>query len=94
VDQFVPGYEASIWEGIGAPRNTPREIIDNLNKEINAGLADSTMRVRLADLGVNALPSHEAGDVAARARQAVDEAGGDRIGNDYGPRYEYEPGHL
>ena len=47
----MPGYEASTWYGIGAPRNTPAEIIDKLNKEINAGLADPKIKARLADLG-------------------------------------------
>ena len=51
VGEFVPGYEASAWYGIGAPKNTPAEIIDKLNKEINAGLADPKMKARLADLG-------------------------------------------
>ena len=51
VGDFVPGYEASAWYGIGAPKNTPAEIIDKLNKEINAGLADPKMKARLADLG-------------------------------------------
>jgi tripartite-type tricarboxylate transporter receptor subunit TctC len=51
VADFVPGYEASGWQGIGAPRNTPAEIIDNLNKEVNAALADPTFKARLADLG-------------------------------------------
>src|ERR1700732_2995873 len=50
VAEFVPGYEASFWSGIGAPRNTPAEIIDKLNREINAALADPKMKVRLADL--------------------------------------------
>ena len=49
--EFVPGYEASFWYGVGAPKNTPAEIIDKLNKEINAGLADPKMKARLADLG-------------------------------------------
>jgi tripartite-type tricarboxylate transporter receptor subunit TctC len=49
--EFVPGYEASGWFGVGAPRNTPAEIIDKLNKEINAGLADPKMQARLADFG-------------------------------------------
>jgi tripartite-type tricarboxylate transporter receptor subunit TctC len=52
VGEFVPGYEASLWNGLGAPRSTPVEIIDILNKEINAGLADPKIRARLADLGV------------------------------------------
>ena len=51
VGDFVPGYEASGWFGIGAPKNTPAEIIDKLNKEINAGLADPKIKARLADLG-------------------------------------------
>ena len=51
VGDFVPGYEASAWYGVGAPKNTPAEIVDKLNKEINAGLADPKMKARLADLG-------------------------------------------
>ena len=51
VGEFVPGYEASAWFGIGAPKNTPAEIVDKLNKEINAGLADPKIKARLADLG-------------------------------------------
>jgi tripartite-type tricarboxylate transporter receptor subunit TctC len=51
VAEFVPGYEASGWFGVGAPRDTPVEIIDKLNKEINAGVADPKMKARLADLG-------------------------------------------
>jgi tripartite-type tricarboxylate transporter receptor subunit TctC len=48
--EFVPGYEASGWYGLGAPKNTPTQIIDRLNKEVNAVLADSKMKARLADL--------------------------------------------
>jgi tripartite-type tricarboxylate transporter receptor subunit TctC len=55
VAEFVPGYEGGGWAGVGAPRNTPVEIIDKLNKEINAGLADPKMKVRLAELGGTAL---------------------------------------
>jgi tripartite-type tricarboxylate transporter receptor subunit TctC len=51
VGEFVPGYEASSWYGLGAPKNTPAEIVAKLNKEINAGLADPKLRARLADLG-------------------------------------------
>jgi tripartite-type tricarboxylate transporter receptor subunit TctC len=51
VGEFVPGYEAPTWYGLGAPKNTPAEIVDKLNNEINAGLADPKLRVRLADLG-------------------------------------------
>jgi tripartite-type tricarboxylate transporter receptor subunit TctC len=51
VGDFVPGYEASAWYGLGAPRNTPPEIVERLNQEINAGLADPRMKQRFADLG-------------------------------------------
>jgi tripartite-type tricarboxylate transporter receptor subunit TctC len=51
VGEFVPGYEASGWYGIGAPRNTPVEVIEKLNNEINSGLADPKIKARLADLG-------------------------------------------
>jgi tripartite-type tricarboxylate transporter receptor subunit TctC len=51
VAEFVPGYEASNWYGLGAPKNTAAEIVAKLNKEINAGLADPKLRARLADLG-------------------------------------------
>jgi tripartite-type tricarboxylate transporter receptor subunit TctC len=51
VGDFVPGYEGTGWQGLGAPRNTPAEIIDKLNKEINAGLADPRMKARIADFG-------------------------------------------
>ena len=46
----MPGYEASQWYGVGVPKNTPAEIVDKLNKEINAALADPKMKARLADL--------------------------------------------
>ena len=48
---FLPGYEASGWQGLTAPKNTPPEIIDKLNKEVNAALADPKIKVRLMDLG-------------------------------------------
>jgi tripartite-type tricarboxylate transporter receptor subunit TctC len=60
VGEFVPGYETSVWFGIGAPRNTPAEIIDKLNKEINAGLADPKVKARFADLGNTVLPGSAA----------------------------------
>jgi tripartite-type tricarboxylate transporter receptor subunit TctC len=53
LSEFFPGYEANGWYGIGAPNATPTEIIEKLNKEINAALADPTMTRRLADLGCN-----------------------------------------
>jgi tripartite-type tricarboxylate transporter receptor subunit TctC len=51
VGDFVPGYETSAWQGIGAPKNTPAEIINKLNEEINAGLADPKIKTRVADMG-------------------------------------------
>jgi tripartite-type tricarboxylate transporter receptor subunit TctC len=51
VSEFVPGYEASYWTGLVAPRGTPAEIVERLNKEINAGLADAKIKARIADLG-------------------------------------------
>jgi tripartite-type tricarboxylate transporter receptor subunit TctC len=56
IGEFVPGFEASGWYGVGAPRNIPIEIVDRLNKEINAILADTKQQARLADLGGIALP--------------------------------------
>jgi tripartite-type tricarboxylate transporter receptor subunit TctC len=60
VGDFVPGYEASFWTGVGAPKGTPAEIVDTLNKEINAGLADPRMRARFAELSVTAMPGSAA----------------------------------
>jgi tripartite-type tricarboxylate transporter receptor subunit TctC len=60
VGDFVPGYEASGVNGIGAPKNTPTEIVDRLNKEINAALADPKVEARLADLGITVLPGSPA----------------------------------
>jgi tripartite-type tricarboxylate transporter receptor subunit TctC len=51
VGEFVPGYEASQWYGIGAPRNTPVEIVEKLNREINAGLLDTNLKARFAAFG-------------------------------------------
>ena len=65
VGEFVPGYEASAWYGVGAPKATPAEIVEKLNKEINAGLADPKMKARLADLG-----GTRASGLARRLRQA------------------------
>src|SRR5262252_1318522 len=53
--EFVPGYEASTWYGVCAPKATPAEIVEKLNKEINAGLADPKLKARLADLGGDVL---------------------------------------
>ena len=51
VGEFVPGYEVNVWFGVGAPKGTSADVIDKLNKEINAGLADPTIKARLEDLG-------------------------------------------
>jgi len=60
VVEFVLGYESSNWFGVGAPKATPAEIVDQLNKEINAALADPKMKARLADLGGTVLPGSPA----------------------------------
>jgi tripartite-type tricarboxylate transporter receptor subunit TctC len=56
MSDFLPGYEASYWGGFGAPKDTPREIVDKLNSEINATLADPDIEKRFADLGAIVLP--------------------------------------
>jgi tripartite-type tricarboxylate transporter receptor subunit TctC len=60
VGEFVPSYESSTWFGIGAPKGTPAQITDKLNKEINAGLADAKFKARLADVGGTVLPGSPA----------------------------------
>jgi len=67
--EFVPGYESNAFYGIGAPKGTPAEIVDKLNKAINAGLADSTMKARLAELG----SSPSAGSPADFGKLVADE---------------------
>jgi tripartite-type tricarboxylate transporter receptor subunit TctC len=69
VGEFVPGYEASTWFGLGAPKATPAEIVDKLNKEINAALDDPKMKARLADLGGAPFP----GSPAAFGKHLADE---------------------
>jgi tripartite-type tricarboxylate transporter receptor subunit TctC len=66
---YLPGFEASGWTGIGAPRNTPTEIIDKLNREIHAALADPEIKARLDDLGVTVF----AGSPADFAKHIADE---------------------
>ena len=56
VGEFLPGYEASQWYGVGVPKNTLAEIVDKLNEAINAGLADPKIKARLADLGGTPMP--------------------------------------
>ena len=60
VGDFVPGYEASFWGGIGAPRKTPAEIIGSLNREVNAALADPKFKARLSDQGSTVLAGSSA----------------------------------
>ena len=60
VGEFVPGYEVSSWQGIGAPRKTPAEIIEKLNREINVALADPKIKAQLADLGNAVIPGSPA----------------------------------
>jgi len=69
VGDFVPGYEASGFAGIGAPRNTPAEIIAMLNKELNAGLADSKIKARIVEAG-----RHGAWGLACGIRGIISEA--------------------
>jgi tripartite-type tricarboxylate transporter receptor subunit TctC len=57
VADFLPGYEASAWNGVGVPKDTPAEIIDTLNKEINAALADPRIKARIAELGAAVFPT-------------------------------------
>jgi tripartite-type tricarboxylate transporter receptor subunit TctC len=70
VGDFLPGYEVSAWQGVGAPKNTPAEIIAKLNNEINTGLADPKLKVRLADLGGTVI----AGSPADFGKLIADEA--------------------
>jgi tripartite-type tricarboxylate transporter receptor subunit TctC len=74
VGEFVPGYEASFWTGVAAPKNTPAEIVGKLNQQINAALADPKFKVRLADLGATAI----AGSSADFGKFAADET--ERLG--------------
>jgi tripartite-type tricarboxylate transporter receptor subunit TctC len=60
VGEFLPGYEGGIWYGLGAPKATPAEIVNKLNKEVNAALDDPKMKARLADLGGTVLPGSPA----------------------------------
>jgi tripartite-type tricarboxylate transporter receptor subunit TctC len=66
VAEFFPGYEVSSWYGIGSPRNTPADVIETLNREVNAGLADAKLKAQLADQGGIVM----AGRHARRLRQA------------------------
>jgi len=69
VGESIPGFEVSTWQGIGAPKNTPAEIVATLNKEINAALADGTIKARLAELGSEPMPM----TIAEFEKRIVDE---------------------
>jgi tripartite-type tricarboxylate transporter receptor subunit TctC len=60
VTEYVPGYEANVWYGVGVPKTTPADIIDKLNKVINAALAEPKLRSQLADLGGTPMPGSPA----------------------------------
>ena len=60
IAEFLPGYEASAWFGVGAPRGTPAEIVEKLNRALNAAFADAAIRARIADLGGTPLPGFPA----------------------------------
>src|SRR3569833_1250359 len=61
---YLPGYEAIAWVGFGVPRDTPAAIVETLNKEVNAAIADATIKKRLADLGAFAMPPNTSADFA------------------------------
>jgi len=74
LSEFVPGYDAAAWIGVGAPTDTPPEIIDKLNKEINASLADAKLKLRLAALG-NSVAGGSAADYGRRLQEEADKWG-------------------
>jgi tripartite-type tricarboxylate transporter receptor subunit TctC len=74
LSEFVPGYEASGWFGVGAPKATPAEIVEKLNKEINAALADPKIKVRLADLG-STVAGGSAADYGRRLEEEAEKWG-------------------
>jgi tripartite-type tricarboxylate transporter receptor subunit TctC len=71
VAETIPGFEVSTWSGVGVPRGTPPEIIERLNREVNAALADAGIKARLADMGASPLPLTPAG-LAARIASDVE----------------------
>ena len=66
---FLPGYEASAWIGFGAPKNTPAAVIDTLNNQFNAAIADPTIKKRLAELGALAMPPNTPAEFAKHHRR-------------------------
>ena len=71
VGELLPGYEASTWFGIGVPKNTPTEIVDKLNRAINAGLADDKLKSRITGLGGTVLPGFP-GDFGMLIAEEID----------------------
>ena len=84
VGEFVPGYEASVWFGLGAPTGTPAEIIDKLNLETNAALADPKIKARMAESGGNALAGSPADFGKAHCRRNREVGQGDPGGQHQG----------
>jgi tripartite-type tricarboxylate transporter receptor subunit TctC len=82
--EFLPGYEATNWYGLGAPKATPAEIIDKLNQEVNAALADPKMKARFADLGGTPLPGSPGSGREVLGREA-------RLNREPRPRYPLTP---
>jgi tripartite-type tricarboxylate transporter receptor subunit TctC len=72
--EFVPGYDAAAWIGVSAPKKTPPEIIDKLNKEVNAALAGPKLRLQLADLG-SSVAGGSAADYARRLEEEAEKWG-------------------
>lgn len=81
VGELVPGYEATLWHGVGAPKNTPADIVEKLNREVNAALADPAMKARLADVDYAPVPMTPAAfgsfiaDETARWSKVIQAAG-------------------
>ena len=74
MSEFVPGYDAAAWIGVGAPKNTPPEIIDKLNKAVNDALADPKLKLRLADLG-SSVAGGSAADYGRRLEEEAEKWG-------------------
>ena len=72
--EFVPGYDAAAWIGVSAPKKTPPEIIDKLNKEVNAALADPKLKLQLADLG-SSVAGGSAADYGRRLEEEAEKWG-------------------
>jgi tripartite-type tricarboxylate transporter receptor subunit TctC len=80
IGDFLPGYEATFMVGLGGPKNVPAELVDRLNREINAALTDPAIKARLADLGTVPLPMAST-DFGAQARETARSGDEQRQGN-------------